>query len=89
MSEHIVNSGDVIRSNKTSRLWIDEGEHFIVDDIVTSELSGMQGVLFTDRNGGKRVFWSSDDYTVLISFNDFGVAEIPADISVSIETFPV
>ena len=60
--KHAVRRGDIIRSNIKSPIWIDEGEIFIVDGIVVSEIDGKEGVSFIDRNGGKRVFWNVDDY---------------------------
>ncbi|MEK5209417.1 hypothetical protein [Psychrobacillus sp. FSL H8-0510] len=65
MKPHLLHKGDMIKSRITSRLWIDEGEIFETLGITTSVYTDSQGVLFIDRNGGIRAFWSLSDYEVI------------------------
>ena len=64
---HYVKKGDVIRSMKQSPIWIDKGEVFTVEGIVTSQYDDFQGVSFIDRTGSKRVFWFTSEYEVVSS----------------------
>lgn len=64
--QHRVAKGDVIKSLIESRIWIDIGETFVVEDIVQSNIDKKtEGVLFFDRHGGKRVFWNRKEYEIV------------------------
>ncbi|GLI82527.1 hypothetical protein ANABIO32_02140 [Rossellomorea marisflavi] len=65
MKKHTAKPGDIIKSKKSSRIWIDTGEVFLVKDIVTSQTTGDEGIAFHDRFNGVRVFWNSDDYQLM------------------------
>ena len=65
MEIHTVVKGDTIICKKDSRIWLSVGEVFKVERIVTSELTGEEGVLFIDRYGGERVFWYLNEYEKL------------------------
>jgi hypothetical protein len=65
MTMHTVQKGDLIKSNIHSRIWIDIGETFTVEEIVVSQITGDTGVMFLDRTGSQRVFWNPHDYELI------------------------